>query len=68
MFGLLSPRNHVFRDAPSLQITVGVVIAVGLLLRVVTSFQSFWLDEIWSYYLAQDLDACPPTTSRHSRI
>jgi hypothetical protein len=33
------------------------IIAAGVALRVATGFQSFWLDEIWSYYLAQDLES-----------
>ena len=28
-----------------------------VLARVVSAFQSFWLDEIWSYLLAQDVDS-----------
>jgi len=34
---------------------IWAVLAVGLLLRVACSFHAFWLDEIWSYLLAQDL-------------
>ncbi|MGE4605622.1 MAG: hypothetical protein AAEJ52_02650 [Myxococcota bacterium] len=49
--------HPVSRDRPTLQAWVWVVIAAGLLARVVSAFQSFWLDEIWSYLLAQDVDS-----------
>jgi len=45
------------RNGPTLHAFVWVVIAVGLLIRLISAFQSFWLDEIWSYFLAQDLDS-----------
>lgn len=49
--------HPVSRDSPTLSVWVWAVIAVGLLARVISAFQSFWLDEIWSYFLAQDIES-----------
>jgi hypothetical protein len=49
--------HPVSSESPTLHAWVWAAIAVGLLVRVISAFQGFGLDEIWSYYLAQDLES-----------
>jgi hypothetical protein len=53
----LTRRESQRADPGWLWAAIFGVAALGLALRVIGSFKNFWLDEIWSYYLAQELES-----------